>query len=160
MSPITHDTALIPNSNRSTPRQGKDGQKGDLITSVWSTSDSVLTMAWLRGTTSTTARNSTRPRADCPRNGSERLPPAFRRDYEAPIGHWSAVGASSYDAAVTSPNGGVWHGLYGCLRGFRIQALKWSATITETTAFVARAYASSRKDVATVARHLRRANDL
>jgi hypothetical protein len=43
--PITHGRALIPNYNHPTLRQGEDGQKGALITSVWSTGDAIRATA-------------------------------------------------------------------------------------------------------------------
>jgi hypothetical protein len=48
-SPITHGRALIPNYNHPTLCQGEDGQKGALITSVWSTGDAVRATARPRG---------------------------------------------------------------------------------------------------------------
>jgi hypothetical protein len=43
--PIMHGRALIPNYNHPTLCQGEDGQKGALITSVWSTGDAIRATA-------------------------------------------------------------------------------------------------------------------
>lgn len=66
----------------------------------------------------------------------------------------------AYTTAMLPPNGKVWHGHCGRLRGLPIQVLKWSATEAGAAAFVARACVSPREDVAMVTRHLRQANGL